>query len=351
MNTTGQLEDYPMNTYARIFRAALCGLAVLVSVSLSAIEELYVRVVDVGAGECVVVKAPGTDGDHYMVYDAGNYVDNGKTAMDAIRNIIPAGSKIDLLVLSHSDSDHLAAVPEIVDEYHVRKVIHPGYQRPTATWKASNQAILDEAAQDGCKDVNLATTDVAPGSTFKIGNVTAVFVAGFHKPPAEWGSLNDAEEKNGGSIIIRLVYKGKSILICGDAVGRHINDPVNACIAIEKFTVDNADAVTIDSDVIVAPHHGADNGSSKPFIEAVSPEYVIFSAGHKYDHPTKAAADRYLASGVSNQKMFRTDLGDDEGVDEWTQGRINGASDKAGDDDVEVKISSTGQLTVQYRTP
>lgn len=344
-----------MKIHARLFRAALCGMAVLILVVLSSAQEIYVRVVDVGAGECVVVKAPGSDGkDHFMVYDAGNYEDNGKTAIEAIHEIIPEGSMIDLLVLSHSDSDHLAAVPEIMDDYHVKKVIHPGFQRPTNTWKAANQAILDEEAQDGCKNVNLDTVDVEPGSTYKVGKATAVFVAGFHKPPADWGNLDDSEEKNAGSIIIRLVYKGKSILICGDAVGRHIDDPDTACIASEKFMVDNADAVNIDSDVIIAPHHGADNGSSKAFIAAVSPEYVIFSAGHKFDHPRKATAERYIAAGVSLQKMLRTDREDDEsdkGDKEWANGRKAGEKDKPGDDDVEVKISATGQLTVQYRSP
>lgn len=344
-----------MNKNARWFRAAFIGLVAFSSVVLVTAQELYVRVVDVGAGECVVVKAPGSDGkDHYMVYDAGNYEDSGKTAIEAINEIIPAGSKIDLLVLSHSDSDHIAAVPEIMDAYHVKRVIHAGYQRPTNTWKESNQAILDEAAMDGCKDVNLALVDVAPGSTYKIGKATAVFVAGFHKPPADWGNLDDSEEKNAGSIVIRLVYKGKSVLICGDAVGRHIDDPDDACIAAEKFMVDNADAVNLDSDVIVAPHHGADNGSSKAFINAVSPEYVIFSAGHKFDHPRKSAAERYLAAGVSLQKMLRTDREDDEsdkGDKEWAAGRKSGEKDKPGDDDVEVRISATGQLTVKYLNP
>ncbi|MFZ5497265.1 MAG: ComEC/Rec2 family competence protein [Verrucomicrobiota bacterium] len=344
-----------MHTKARWIRAALLGSFGLVSLALGYSQELYVRVVDVGAGECVVVKAPGNGSkDHYMIYDAGNYEDKGKTAIEAIREIIPEGSTIDLLVLSHSDSDHLAAVPEIMDEYKVKRVIHPGYERPTATWKESNQAILDEARLDGCRDLNLANVEIAPGSSYRIGKATAVFVAGFHKPPEEWGQLSDSEEKNAGSVIIRLIYKGKSILLCGDAVGRHIDDAEDACIAMEQYVADNTEAVKIDSDVMVAPHHGADNGSSKRFIEEVSPEYVIFPAGHKFDHPRKAAADRYLAAGVSLQKMFRTDREDDEskgGDWEWAAGRKTGEHDKPGDDDVVVTVSAAGVITVKYLNP
>lgn len=72
-----------MRTNARVFRAALTGLLVLVSTVLVSAQELYVRVVDVGAGECVVIRAPGNDGgEHDMIYDAGNREAGGKTATD-----------------------------------------------------------------------------------------------------------------------------------------------------------------------------------------------------------------------------------------------------------------------------
>jgi len=342
-----------MNINARLFRAALTGVVVLLSVTLPA-QELYVRVVDVGAGECVVIKAPGSDGDHYMIYDAGNFEDSGLTAIEAIREIIEPDSTVDLLILSHTDADHVAAVPDIVDEYNVLRAIHPGISRDKKYWKAAVAAIRKEARDEDCENWSLASKKITPGTQFEIGDATATVISGFARPPASWGLVEDSEKMNAGSIVVRLTYGGKSILICGDAVGRHIDDPADACIAAEKLMVDNKATVTIDSDVIIAPHHGADNGSSKKFIEAVSPEYVVFSAGHKYDHPRKAAADRYLAAGVSPAKMLRTDRGDDEsagGDKEWAGERKPQATDKKGDDDVEIRVSAAGQLTVKYLNP
>ncbi len=171
--------------------------------------------------------------------------------------------------------------------------------------------------------------------------------------PAGWG-LSGAKERNGGSIVIRLLYKGKSVLFCGDAVGRYEDHANNECIATEKFMVENAGVITIDSDVIIAPHHGADNASSTKFIQAVTPEYVIFPAGHRYQHPTTAAAQRYLNNGVLLGNIFRTDLGDDErdhGSCEWAHGRVNGHKDEAGDDDVDILIRSNGTVRVEYRNP
>lgn len=343
-----------MKTSVRSFRAVLSASVALLVLAATQAQELYVRVVDVGAGECVVIKAPGSDGDHYAILDAGNYEDEGRSAMEAIREIIEPDSAIDLLVLSHSDSDHVAAVPAIIKEYDVRQAIHPGISRATEFWKAAVAAIRKEAREENCENWSLATKKIKPGTEFEIGDAKATVVIGYSKPPTSWGLTEQSEIMNAGSIVVRLTYGGKSVLFCGDSVGRHIDDPENTCIAAEKDMCDNANHVTIDSDVIIAPHHGADNGSSKRFIEAVSPEYVIFSAGHKFDHPRAAAAKRYVSAGVPISKIFRTDRGDDEsakGDKEWDNERKAKNTDRKGDDDVEVRISADGHISVQYMNP
>ena len=113
--------------------------------------------------------------------------------------------------------------------------------------------------------------------------------------------------------------------------------------------VQNIGTVPVISDVLIAPHHGADNASSTCFSEAVQPTFVIFSAGHRYAHPRQAVAQRYLAHGVQEDHMFRTDRGDDEGDKEWAVGRISGCKDKPGDDDVEILIPAEGEPVVEYR--
>ena len=65
------------------------------------------------------------------------------------------------------------------------------------------------------------------------------FVAGWNEPPAEWG-LSGGEFFNAGSVCIRIEYAGKAVLLCGDAVGRHLGSAANACIATEEFMCDNA---------------------------------------------------------------------------------------------------------------
>ena len=76
-----------------------------------------------------------------MVYDAGHWNGQGKSAFDGISQIVPEGEEIDLMILSHSDSDHIGAVKRIFDKYTVKKVIRTGLERDTNTWKRSNETI------------------------------------------------------------------------------------------------------------------------------------------------------------------------------------------------------------------
>jgi competence protein ComEC len=73
--------------------------------------------------------------------------------------------------------------------------------------------------------------------------------------------------------------------------------------------VDNAAVVSLKADVLIAPHHAGNNGSSTCFMQAVDPQFVIFSAGHDHGHPSRGAAGRYLAHGILEPNLFRTDRG------------------------------------------
>lgn len=306
---------------------------------------VFLRVIDTGPGLACVVAMPG---DHFMIFDAGHWQGGGELAFQKIREVIPDGATIDLMVLSHSDADHLGAVGQIIDTYNIQQIIRSGHSRTTNTWQNADRAI-EAAEENGTFVIDLGQNEFPAGATYRYGETFVTMVAGFHSPPTEWGTLNTSERRNAGSIVIRLQYRGSSILLTGDAVGRHIGDPANALIATENFMVQNASVIRIDSDVLVAPHHGADNGSSAQFIAAVNPDFVIFSAGHNHEHPRQRTAQRYLDADVAITSMFRTDRGDDEGGDEWRHGRIDDHSDPRGDDDVDVLLRSNQTIVVEYR--
>jgi len=316
---------------------------------------LFVRVIDVGAGHSAVILFPDNS---CVVYDAGNYTDNGASAYNGLTQILAPGQHIDLMIISHSDSDHIAATTNIIENYSVSRVVRSGLDRTgTATWEDMNRALEEADTNNELEDYNLAHDSFNIGEELHLGGAVVTLVHGWHKPPWWYGILSSSEERNAGSIVIRVEYEGRSVLFTGDSVGRHTDDPVDTLIASEERMVDYAGSVPIDSDVLIAAHHGADNGSALPFVEEVSPEFVIFPAGNGHGHPRKTTAERIMLAGVAQTNMFRTDLGSDENVSgsthghkEWTEGNST-IGDTKGDDDVDILITPTGDLFVEYRHP
>ncbi len=306
-------------------------------------NDVYVRVVDGGAGLCTVTAIPGP---FYMVYDAGHW--QGTHCLNAVRQIVD-GDEIDLMVISHTDADHLGQADEILDEFFVYQIVRVGQERSSGAWDNFNQAVANEVLH-GSSVTNLQTVPFAFGESIEMGGAVITFVAGW----PEWTDAGPsrAERRNAVSIVVKLTYQNRTVLFTGDTIGKRLGDPDTACKDAEAVMVDNHNnnVVSLAADVIIAPHHGGNNGSSRCFIDAVDPTFVVFSAGHNHEHPTSGAAGRYLAAGVQLANMFRTDFGDDEGGSEWDHGRQTGCTDGRGDEDVEIVLRQNGTVEVAYRS-
>ncbi len=351
-----------------INRPFTLGLGALIALSVasgaSALDPqakgVFIRVTDTGPGFCAIIKLPGirkppsnccgeTFGpDRWVIYDAGNWDADGRMAFDKISEIIPLGSDIEMMVLSHTDADHLGAVERICNSYRVRRVLRTGQTRDTKTWLRADAAIRREVELEGCNVYSLRDMNLPAGSVFDFDTSMFTVVSGYNKPPKAWKLASPAEAHNSTSIVLRLAFQGKTVLFTGDAVGRRPKDDDRTSRATEAAMLARLNKVPLTADVLMAPHHGSDNASSKPFIEAVKPEYVVFSAGHRHGHPRATVAQRYLRAGVKAQNMLRTDRGDSEGEHEWQYGATEFA-DPPGDDDVDIHIGFDGKLTVQYR--
>lgn len=338
----------PLSCGASVFVAA----ALLSSPANAQADALYLRVVDVGAGLCVVAVAPG---DHAMVYDAGRGVD---ACLKAVEELVPS-KKIDLFVLSHSDGDHIGAAEAILAQNDIKTIIHPGDTR-TEDLSALRTAIVTEPMADIW---NMATRPVPIGTQFPLGPANVSFIAGWSdgnqtRSHGEKKKLDDAMRKNALSLVVRLEFAGHSILITGDTVGRYQYAAGTACEYAEHILVDNDIKLPLKSDVLIGQHHGADNATSNCFIRKVEPQYVIFSAGNLYGHPRQSTADRLVANGVSPDKILRTDRGGFEKPKskksaQWIYGTFAGCRDTAGDDDIEVQLPADPAVPprVKYLRP
>ena len=314
----------------------------------SEMDAFRTRVVDVGNGLCTISRAPATERPRYMVFDAGL---RGRRCVEAVQDFV-VGDTIDLFVISHPDTDHLGGAPGILEHFAVRHIVRTGFARDRAAWLAADSAIKEEA-RTGATVHDLSAMPLIPGDTLSLGDARVTWIAGWGNWSGPENAADPAILRNVISIVLRVDYKKASILFTGDTIGRGIGDPASACGYAEAVMVDNHElgAASLRAKVIVAPHHGADNGSARCFIEAVAPSFVVFSAGRGHGHPTEPTAQRYLDFGVPVDNIFRTDRGDDE--DNSTHWAPPGTTcgDVVGDDDVEISFSSTGYVSIYYVNP
>lgn len=315
------------------------------------------HIVDVGAGLCTFTAVPtglntgNLDSDLYVfVYDAGSGTACSKAIDSAFDGAL---TQIDLMVISHSDWDHFGGANFIMRDFSVTEIWHSGYERDIQSWETFTRALSEHAAR-GAIVRNMRERPIEPGERRFITEevyLTALF------GPDEWRwepITNEAELKNAYSIVMRLTVGENNLLFTGDTVGRRLHDEDSACRDAEALMVASQSTAPLSAEVMLAPHHGANNGSSTCFIEAVNPTYVIFSAGHSHKHPSAGAANRYLQAGVDASNMYRTDHGDREDptgepTKEWVPEDQPFCKDVSGDDDVVVFLYADKPPMVGYR--
>lgn len=329
-------------------------------------EHAEIRFVDVGPGLCVVGSFPG--GQHFL-YDAGG---RGNHCRAAVAELV-YDRTLELVVISHPDADHIQAMPAILGAFAADRIVHPGHHQGscgryagtdrhhagTCVWQDTLDAIERQRrrTQHPPEVIDMGVNPIAPGHRFELGEATVTFVAGWShwdqslSPPGP-NLTGHGLLRNVISLVVRVEYGGRSVLLTGDTKGRLANSPPEACLYAQAFMLRNTAIAPLRSDIMLSAHHGADNGDAPCFIREAAPDYVVISAGHHeaYRHPRATAAGRYLSAGIPAERIFRTDRGDDEGPLEWDYLRLP-CRDGPGDDDVVVRLSSDPRepLEVRYR--
>ncbi len=247
-------------------------------------KDLRVTVIDVGQGTSSLLELPG--GLNVLV-DGGGFSDN--SIFDVGQNIIAPFlwakkiNTVDVLVLSHTHSDHLNGLLYIAENFHVKEIWSNGETEDSLGYKnflevIKKKNIRMQKYKDLIKDKTIS------GIFFKIPYPEA----GFMEKEDKW------RKGDNSSLILKTVFGTKSFLFTGDIKERGEADLIKVAGGLLKSTV------------IVAPHHGSKTSSSKEFIDAVDPEIAVISVGWKnrYKFPSTMVLDRY------KQRMcdiYRTD--------------------------------------------
>lgn len=237
-------------------------------------QSLRVTLLSVGAGQCAVVEPPS---GRIVLLDAGSL-----SLADPVRRAIAPFlrqrgiTQIDLITVSHANSDHFSAVGELVEAYGVREIM----VAPNFIDSATDNPMLGETLAQLHRNQRPPTT-VTPGHVIPLGNQTSIQVLW---PPASAAGL----EANDQSLVLMLEHAGTRILFTGDIE----NDAMRALLK-------HPDAIR--ADVLIAPHHGSFESETAAFVEAVGARHVIAS-----NDRTLTGKQQKFDRLIGTQPLYRT---------------------------------------------
>lgn len=230
--------------------------------------ELAVHFVDVGQGQAQVIITPNK---RVMVIDGGNN-DDEERMVAYLKQL--GVKKVDILVGTHPDADHIGGIDAIIDSFEIGKIYMPKVQRDTQTFESVLLAIQKKG---------LTVTTAKAGLTLDLDdNVKADMVAPI-------GEDSDANEM---SAVMRIQFGTRSFLLTGDAGHSSENKMIQS-------------GVTLKSDVLLVAHHGSNTSTSQAFLNAVKPTFAVIQVGkNSYGHPTDEVLARLHNNGI---KIYRND--------------------------------------------
>lgn len=240
---------------------------------------MRIATLDIGQGDAILIISPG---GQTMLVDGGN------SSQDAREVILPylqrnGHDRLDVLVLTHPDADHVGGLPEVLRSIPVGVGVATGQVHTTQIYAEFLQE-LQRARDEGGTQIIRGEA----GVEIPFDPEIQLEVLG---PSTEAIATDD---KNNASIVLRLTYGLVSVLLTGDA-------------EVEEEAWMMGQGAILDAQILKVSHHGSDTASSSAFLDRVDPEVALIScsANNQYGHPHDEVLDRLSDYGAD---VYRTDL-------------------------------------------
>ena len=265
-------------------RIVVTGLMTFTSFLIIAYKprEFSINMLDIGQGDCFVVNDGNND---IYISDCGSTtVQNvGKTRLLPFLKSKGWG-KVDTIFISHMDKDHVNGVNDLLKcaEITIGRIII------SASYKSDklNCAELEELKERAkMRDIKLFYMKKGDEIVGKDISFRCIYPTG----------EEDIKDQNEASIVMRMDYKGLSMLFTGDIAG-----------STEEKIIEGSDEDILDCDILKVCHHGSKNSSTDDFLKKVSPKLYLISCGlmNRYGHPHRDALSRMTEEGG---RILRTD--------------------------------------------
>ncbi len=237
-------------------------------------------------GEATLIETPS--GNRVLI-DGGRDADE---VADLLQSTLPFNDRtIDVVMLTHSDADHVGGLPRVLQGFEVATVIHSGVASSSETFQEWSDAI----------EAHPNTVVAWAGMTLTLDEDVYLEVISTGCPSTVVSCTN----VNDTSIVSKLIHRDISMLLTGD---------------IERGTETRlVGHPSLRSTVLKVPHHGSTTSSTQSFISAVDPALAVIAVGteNPYGHPHPEVLGRIIEA-VGAERVLRNDQG--ETIDLRTDG-------------------------------
>ena len=211
-------------------------------------DSLRCTFLSVGHGLSVIVETPS---GKTLVYDVGSR-GGGEFSARVLKEALWARgvSKVDALMVSHSDIDHYNGVIDLLNSVPVGRVLCSRH------FPDAHQSLTLQMFKQ-TEELGVASTIVAQGDRVRLDDSVAI---GILQPAAGVSYESD----NASSVVLEIEYRDTRILLTGDldedGLAELLRQPAR------------------DVDVLLAPHHGEPGANPYALAEWATPDWVIASA-------------------------------------------------------------------------
>ena len=240
-------------------------------------SKLSVLFIDVGQGDSILIKLPnGTT----ALIDAGDiteYFDNGQRVILPMLQYLGI-DKIDYGFVSHMDSDHFGGYLTLIKTGMIQQIYKPDFD-PSNENDVNFEKLLD-SFHIPIHYYGKEIIEIGGARIYVLNAASKMLLNTF-----------DTNDKSG---ILKLVYGETSFLFMGDAGFKAENVLLNS---FDEF---------VNADLLKVGHHGSKNSSSQKFLNYVSPDIAVISAGiqNRFNHPADIVLQKLK---LINARVDRTD--------------------------------------------